>query len=65
MFFNLLLQSFWNCIEFVTLTLCIITLCMFFARFALVKSTAKEFTENKDSFVSFQFATTWEEVCRS
>lgn len=35
---------------------------MFFFRFVLIKQTANEFTQNPTKFVSFQFASTWEEV---
>jgi len=55
-------KSFWNVMEFIVLLLLLITIAMFFARFALTKSTANNFSENPDSFVSFQFATTWDEI---
>lgn len=55
-------KSFWNVVEFITLTLCICMTVMFFLRFALAKQTQKAFQEDPRSFVSFQFATTWEEI---
>ena len=59
------LQSFWNVMEFIVLLMLVITIGMFFARFALTMSTSNKFSENPESFVSFQFATTWDEVCNA
>ena len=54
-----LLQSFWNCVEVLTLFLCFLWMIMFFLSFALSAQTADRFRENARDFVSFEYATTW------
>ena len=57
--FYILLQSFWNCVEVLTLFLCFLWMIMFFLSFALSAQTADRFRENARDFVSFEYATTW------